>query len=73
MTPGEGVRWCFRILVPSAMVVWGIYEPVRIWNAGWIWGGFASAIAFFVGLGGFLWLIEDARLLYKRVNENERR
>ena len=55
------------------MVVWGFYELVRIWNAGWIWGGWPSAIAFFVGLGGLLWLNEDARLLYKRVNEKERR
>jgi hypothetical protein len=67
MTLTEAGRWLLRILIPSAMFAWGMYEVVRIWNAGWLWHGVTSVIAFTVGLAGLAWLVEDGRLLYKRL------
>ncbi len=70
MSFGQRLRWSVRIVVPSIMLAWGIYELVAIWQAGWIWGGYLSAIAMFVGLLGLGWLYEDlSELLGKKPQE----
>lgn len=57
----SGIRWLARILIPSAMVAWGTYELFHIWQAGWLWHGYHSAISFFVAIMGALWLVADLR------------
>ena len=59
----DSVRWIVRILIPSAMVAYSGCELVRIRNAGWIWHGYHSAIEFFLGVVGAIWLVADVREL----------
>ena len=63
MGSGQKVRWFFRLAIPAAMVGWGAYELVTVWDAGWVWKGYRSAIACFVALSGALWLFDDLREL----------
>ncbi len=67
MSIAEGCRWLLRLVIPTAMLGWGLFELYTLWQAGWIWHGFHSAIAFFVGLAGLGWLVEDLKELFCRM------
>jgi hypothetical protein len=55
------IRRAIRFLIPSAMLLWGAYELKLIWDAGWLWKGAISTIAFWVAVFGLLWLLEEIR------------
>lgn len=55
------LRWFFRLLIPTGMVLWGVRELYFICDAGLVWHGYHSAIAFFLALIGLSWLFDDVR------------
>lgn len=60
------LRWLFRLVIPTSMVLWGMRELHLIHSAGWIWHGYHSAIAFFLALIGLGWLFDDLRELFDK-------
>ena len=51
------------------MVLWGLHELYLIHDAGWVWHGYHSAIAFFLALIGLGWLFDDLRELLGKKSE----